>query len=98
MAFGLTRPDGREPALYTSTLAPPWMRANACAIWLRQEFSTQTNRMRFGEAEVAIRRPRIRRVERATAHRIHFRGIDVVMAALQGEDRCEANAVGELLL
>src|SRR5581483_4479922 len=38
---------GREPALWASTPGPPWMRAKASAIWLRQEFSTQTKRMRL---------------------------------------------------
>jgi hypothetical protein len=32
IAFALTAPDGREPALTASTFAPPWMRANASAI------------------------------------------------------------------
>src|SRR5687767_7280802 len=47
-AFGLTRPDGRDPAECASTSGPPYMRANASAIWLRLEFSTQTNTTRGG--------------------------------------------------
>jgi|GEM_PF-2235410 len=47
MALGLTTPDGRDPALYASIDAPPSIRANASAIWLRLEFSTQTNSTRF---------------------------------------------------
>ena len=47
IAFGLIRPDGFDPALDASTPSPPWMRANASAIWLRLEFSTHTKRMRF---------------------------------------------------
>src|SRR5262245_29230617 len=47
MAFGLIRPDGREPALNAWTLPSPRSRANASAIWLRLEFSTQTKRMVF---------------------------------------------------
>ena len=47
-ARGLTFPDGRLPALNASTRPAPWMRANASAIWERFEFSTHTNRMRFG--------------------------------------------------
>src|SRR6478672_11937462 len=47
MAFGFTTPEGREPALNASTSAPPSMRANASAIWLRLAFSTQTNNTRF---------------------------------------------------
>src|SRR5437764_14811144 len=47
MDFGLTRPEGREPALCASTRPWPWMRAKASAIWLRLEFSTQTNRTCF---------------------------------------------------
>src|SRR5947207_2921863 len=46
-ALGFTRPDGREPALNASTLPAPWTRANASAIWLRFEFSTQTKSTRF---------------------------------------------------
>src|SRR5690606_8950803 len=46
-ARGLPRPEGREPALRASTPSPPWMRANASAIWLRFEFSTHTNSTRF---------------------------------------------------
>src|SRR5690606_24044683 len=46
-ARGLTRPEGREPALSASTPSPPWMRANASAIWLRFEFSTHTKSTRF---------------------------------------------------
>jgi len=46
-AYGLIIPEGREPALYTSTLLPPCMRANASAIWLRLEFSMQTNKILF---------------------------------------------------
>ena len=37
----------RDPALHASTAAPPWMRANASAIWLRQEFSTHTKSTRM---------------------------------------------------
>src|SRR5262249_34159266 len=48
-ARALTCPDGREPALCASTQPCPCSRANASAIWLRQEFSTHTNRMRHGE-------------------------------------------------
>src|SRR5690606_30350347 len=40
-------PEGREPALSASTPSPPWMRANASAIWLRFEFSTHTKSTRF---------------------------------------------------
>jgi len=47
IAFGFTTPDGREPALKASTASPPCIRANASAIWLRQEFSTQTNKSLF---------------------------------------------------
>src|SRR5215831_18231096 len=46
-ALGLTRPEGREPALEASTFPPPCMRANASAIWLRFEFSTHTKTTRF---------------------------------------------------
>src|SRR5262245_56943066 len=46
-AFGLTTPDGRDPALYASTDDPPNMRANASAIWLRLAFSTHTNSNRL---------------------------------------------------
>src|SRR4249919_1178320 len=46
-AFGLITPEGLEPALSASTALPPWMRAKASAIWLRLEFSTQTNSTRF---------------------------------------------------
>src|SRR5437764_133856 len=46
-AFGLTTPDGRDPALYASTAGPPSMRANASAIWLRLAFSTHTNSSRL---------------------------------------------------
>src|SRR5687768_1333532 len=46
-AFGLTFPDGFDPALQASIVSPPSIRANASAIWLRLEFSTQTNRTRF---------------------------------------------------
>src|SRR5678815_1462103 len=48
-AFGFTTPEGREPALNASTSGPPSIRAKASAIWLRLEFSTQTNRTRFIE-------------------------------------------------
>src|SRR5690606_10071843 len=58
IAFGLIRPDGREPALNASTSAPPCMRANASAIWLRLAFSTQTNNTRFIAASSAARRLR----------------------------------------
>src|SRR3954454_20215120 len=51
MALGLTRPEGREPALWASTRPAPWMRAKASAIWLRLLFSTQTNRTRRGGTE-----------------------------------------------
>src|SRR5882724_2764124 len=44
IAWGLIIPDGFEPALKATTESPPWMRANASAIWLRFEFSTQTKR------------------------------------------------------
>src|SRR5215203_1466346 len=47
IAFGFTFPDGREPAEKASTFPPPCIRANASAIWLRQEFSTHTNKTRF---------------------------------------------------
>ena len=47
IALGLMRPDGADPALAASTDAPPCMRAKASAIWLRLEFSTQTNSTRF---------------------------------------------------
>src|SRR5690606_27246729 len=57
-AFGLIRPEGREPALSASTSAPPWMRAQASAIWLRLAFSMQTNRIRFMSAASAARRLR----------------------------------------
>ena len=43
-ALALTTPDGREPALYATTCAPPCMAAKACAIWLRLAFSTHTNK------------------------------------------------------
>src|ERR1044071_8066420 len=46
-ARGLPRPDGREPALKASTRSPPCRRANASAIWLRQEFSTHTKSTRL---------------------------------------------------
>src|SRR4051812_22763777 len=46
-ARGGTLPEGAEPALNASTRSPPWMRANASAIWLRLLFSTQTNRTRL---------------------------------------------------
>src|SRR6185437_4472804 len=51
-ARGLTRPDGREPALYASTRPAPCMRAKASAIWLRLLFSTQTNTTRFRAGSV----------------------------------------------
>src|SRR5688572_27552675 len=47
VALGLTWPEGLEPALSASTLSPPWIWAKASAIWLRFEFSTQTNSTRF---------------------------------------------------
>src|SRR2546428_1303126 len=47
IAFGLTCPDGLEPALYGSIAPAPCIRANASAIWLRHEFSTHTNSTRF---------------------------------------------------
>src|SRR2546428_368159 len=46
IALGLIGPDGREPALNAATPPPLCMRANASAIWLRLEFSTQTNTIR----------------------------------------------------
>src|SRR3989344_7202087 len=52
MAFGLTPPEGLEPALYASTCGPPSILANASAIWLRFEFSTHTNSTRFTELTV----------------------------------------------
>src|ERR1019366_9324897 len=55
MAFGFTRPDGREPALNDSTFPAPWMRANASAIWLRFEFSTQTNTTFFTDPSPFVR-------------------------------------------
>src|SRR5579871_1193058 len=48
-ARGLTRPEGREPALYASTRPTPCRRANASAIWLRLLFSTHTNSTRLAE-------------------------------------------------
>ena len=43
MAMGLTAGPGFEPALHTSARSPPRVAANPSAIWLRHEFSTQTN-------------------------------------------------------
>src|SRR5665213_965083 len=37
----------REPALVTSMLAPSIFRARPSAIWLRAEFATHRNKMRF---------------------------------------------------
>src|ERR1051326_6207625 len=54
IALGLMRPDGREPALNASTRSPPWIWANASAIWLRFEFSTQTKITRFGIMRLAV--------------------------------------------
>ena len=45
-ARGLTVPLGFEPLLCPSTLPAPWILANASAIWLRFEFSMQTNNKR----------------------------------------------------
>src|SRR5205823_5694671 len=60
-ARGFTLPDGRLPAEWASTSLPPWRRANASAIWLRFEFSTQTNRIRFfGLGSLMIRTPHFR--------------------------------------
>jgi hypothetical protein len=52
MAFGLICPDGPESALRASMASPPWICANASAIWLRLEFSTQTTRARFRLLEI----------------------------------------------
>src|SRR5689334_6253584 len=64
-ARGLITPDGRDPALNASMASPPRARANASAIWLRFEFSTQTNRtlgrgIRFQRETHARRRLRAR--------------------------------------
>ena len=46
----------RDPALNASMVPAQWILANASAIWLRLEFSTQTKMTRFG-ATVLTRRP-----------------------------------------
>src|SRR5215468_11003033 len=58
IALGFTRPEGREPALCASTFPAPCIRANASAIWLRFEFSTQTKMTRFtGKPPSGAQRP-----------------------------------------
>ncbi len=46
MAMGCTFPDGRDPALATSTNPPAAALRKASAIWLRQEFPVQRMRIR----------------------------------------------------
>jgi hypothetical protein len=45
-AFGLIRPDGREPALNASTGPATCILANVSVIWLLFEFSTQAGPVR----------------------------------------------------
>src|SRR5688500_6213040 len=58
IAFGLITPEGLEPALKASTPSPPNLRAKASAIWLRLEFSTQTNSTRLRASATARARVR----------------------------------------
>src|SRR5207249_7301284 len=50
MALGWTAFAGRQPALCASTRSPPYIRANASAIWLRLQFSLQTKRTHTGRS------------------------------------------------
>src|SRR5688500_8754254 len=97
-AFGLITPEGREPALCASTPAPPWTRANASAIWLRLEFSTQTNNTRFIGAPWVVRIGSVRASGAAQAGRTlarHVRRPDAAVVGEEGEQRAHVRVVGE---
>src|SRR3546814_3882806 len=86
-AFGLIRPDGRDPALRASTCAPPCMRAKASAIWLRLEFSMQTKRTRFMRRDsAAAGRGRATRGARVDL-RLHAGDIRAARSAIGGASR-----------
>src|SRR3990167_9414696 len=94
MAFGLICPEGFEPALSASTASPPWMCAKASAIWLRLEFSTQTNNTRFMEISSVRQKSaaagRRRAAGRALVHfRLHRAHVGAATCAIRG-----AGAVG----